>query len=281
MNHKLKPGLPKAAMVGSLTKVLDQSAHIKDVVEKCALELSSVNSVLKHELVGLDTPLPAVETALEKSGTVETRVQDAAEELSAVNQALAHEVRERQILEHQLATVIEQGEAARHAAFHDPLTGLPNRILFNDRLEHGLAQAKRHGWSIAVMFVDLDDFKSINDAYGHDVGDVVLQTISSRLRTNTREDDTVCRHGGDEFLYLLMEIRDERDAAMIAQKILDVIQEPCDIHVRELTISPSIGASIGIALYPMNAVTADTLIKNADKAMYRAKRTRSGYALAR
>jgi diguanylate cyclase (GGDEF)-like protein len=278
-NQKLyAPAIVPAA--GSLTKVLDQSAHIKDVVEKCAQELSTVNSVLKHELVGLDT-LPAVEIALEQSETVESRVQVAAEELEAVNQALETEVREREMLEHQLAAVKEQEEAARHAAFHDPLTGLPNRVLFNDRLEHGLAQARRHGWKIAVMFVDLDDFKSINDAYGHDVGDIVLQTIARRLRENTREDDTVCRHGGDEFLYLLMEIRDERDAIKIAEKIIEVIQEPCDIRVRDLAISPSIGASIGIALYPTNATTADALIKNADKAMYRAKRIRSGYAFAR
>jgi diguanylate cyclase (GGDEF)-like protein len=280
MTDKQKPEFEDGATVGSLTKVLDRSARIKDVVEKCAEELSSVNSVLKQELIGIGN-LPAVESALEKSGTVESRVQVAAAELSAVNQALAHELRERQILDDQLATIIKQEEAARHAAFHDPLTGLPNRILFNDRLEHGLAQAKRHGWTIAVMFMDLDDFKSINDAYGHDVGDIVLQTISDRLRKNTREDDTVCRHGGDEFLYLLMEIRDERDASMIAQKVIDIVQEPCDIRIRELAISPSIGASIGIALYPVNAVTADTLIKSADKAMYRAKRTRSGYAFAR
>jgi diguanylate cyclase (GGDEF)-like protein len=281
MTDNQQPNLPASATTAhSLTKVLDQSAHIKDVVEKCAEELSAVNSVLKQELGGRDT-LPAVETALEKSETVETRVQVAAEELSAVNQALEGEVRERQALEHQLAAVKKQEEAARHAAFHDPLTGLPNRVLFNDRLEHGLAQARRHGWTIAVMFVDLDEFKSINDAYGHDVGDLVLQIISKRLRKNTREDDTVCRHGGDEFLYLLMEIRDEVDASMIAEKLIDVIQEPCDVRIRDLAISPSIGASIGIALYPTNAISADNLIKNADKAMYRAKRTRSGYAFAR
>jgi len=171
-------------------------------------------------------------------------VQDAAEELSIVNQALEHEVNERHLLEHQLAAAEKQEEAARHASFHDPLTGLPNRVLFNDRLEHGLAQAKRHNWTLAVMFLDLNGFKGINDTYGHDIGDRVLQTISQRLTENTRDDDTVSRHGGDEFLYLLMEVRDERDIALIAQNILNVIQVPCNVGVHDLTISASIGISI-------------------------------------
>jgi diguanylate cyclase (GGDEF)-like protein len=276
-----KAELPKSTKsTKSLTKVLDQSEHVKDLVEECAEELSSINTVLKQEFVDRD-PLPEVENALEKSETVESKVQEAAEELSVVNLALEDEVRERQMLEHQLAAVREQEEAARHAAFHDPLTGLPNRVLFNDRLEHGLTQAKRHGWILAVMFVDLDDFKSINDSYGHDVGDSVLQTISQRLKENTRADDTVSRHGGDEFLYLLMEIRDERDIMLIAEKIITAIQEPCDIRIRDLVISPSISPSIGISIFPKDGTTADALIKSSDKAMYRAKRTRSGYAFAR
>lgn len=269
-----------ARTVKSLTRVLDQSEHIKDMVEECAEELSSVNSVLKQELAGLEA-LPDVENALVKSGTVETKVQEAADELSVVNQALENEVRERQMLEHQLAAAKDQEQAARHAAFHDPLTGLPNRVLFSDRLEHGIAQAKRHGWTMAVLFVDLDDFKSINDSYGHDVGDRVLEIIAQRLKDNTRADDTVCRHGGDEFLYLLMEIRDEKDITAIVEKIIKAIEEPCELSVRTLVISPIVGASIGISIYPKDAVTADALIKSADKAMYRAKRIRCGYAFAR
>lgn len=271
---------PRIKTGRSLNNVLDQSEHIKEVVEECGEELSSVNVVLKQELAGLDV-LPDVEEALQKSGTVESKVQVAAEELSVVNQALEDEVRERQMLEHQLAAVKEQEEAARHAAFHDPLTGLPNRVLFNDRLEHGLAQAKRHGWNMAVLFVDLDDFKSINDSYGHDVGDRVLKIISQRLKENTRADDTVSRHGGDEFLYLLMEIKDQRDVNVIVEKILRAIEEPCDVTVRELVISPLLTASIGIAMFPKDGDTADVLIKSADKAMYRAKRLRSGYAYVR
>jgi diguanylate cyclase (GGDEF)-like protein len=259
----------------SLTKVLVQSERVKGMVEEAAEELSSVNMVLKQELTEQDSR-PEVENAIQKSETVEIKVQDAAEELSVMNQALENEVRERHLLEHQLAAAEKQEQAARHASFHDPLTGLPNRVLFNDRLEHGLAQAKRHNWTLAVMFMDLNGFKSINDTYGHDVGDSVLQTISQRLKENTRDDDTVSRHGGDEFLYLLLEVRDERDITLIAQNILKVIQAPCDVGGRDLIIS----ASIGISIFPKDGTTADQLVKRADQAMYHAKQARSGYAFA-
>ena len=276
MTSDPKTKCPKGTKpVKSLTKALVKSARVKDMVEEAAEELSSVNIVLKQELADR-YPLPEVENAIQKSEAVEIKVQDAAEELSVVNQALENEVKERQLLEHQLDAAEKQGEAARHASFHDPLTGLPNRVLFNDRLDHGLAQAKRHNWKLAVMFVDLDGFKGINDTYGHDIGDSVLQTISQRLKENTRDDDTVSRHGGDEFLYLLMEVRDERDIILIAENILKVIKAPCVVGTHELTIS----ASIGISLFPKDGTTAESLVKNADKAMYHAKQTKSGYAFA-
>jgi diguanylate cyclase (GGDEF)-like protein len=184
------------------------------------------------------------------------------------------------MVEHQLAAAIEQEEASRHAAFHDVLTGLPNRALFNNRLEHGFAQARRHGWTLAVMFVDLDDFKILNDSYGHDTGDVVLQTIARRLEENIRGADTVSRHGGDEFLYLLTEIRDEQNIAMIAEKVIQAIQAPCNVSVRDLDISPSIKASIGISIFPKDGTTAEALVTSADTAMYRAKQAKSGYSFA-
>jgi diguanylate cyclase len=263
----------------SLTQVLGQSERVKALVEECGEELSSVNVALKRELVDQD-PLPGLENALEKSEAVENKVQDASEKLAAVNQALESEVEERHLLEDQLAAVTEQGQADRDAALHDVLTGLPNRALFNDRLEHGLAQAKRHGGILAVMFIDLDDFKEINDSHGHDAGDSVLQTIAGRLKESTRDDDTISRHGGDEFLYLLMEVRNEKDITSIAEKIIKSIQAPCPIKLRDLNISPSIKASIGIAIFPKDGSTADALVKSADTAMYRAKRDKSGYAYA-
>ena len=267
----------RAERTKSLRKVLGESEHVNEIVKESADELSAVNNVLKQEMAEEGLP-PGVENALEKSEAVEGKVQEASEKLTAVNRALEGEVRERDMVEHQLAAAIEKEVASRHAALHDVLTGLPNRVLFNDRLEHGIAQAKRQGWTLAVMFVDLDKFKSINDTHGHDAGDAVLQTVAQRLRENARDDDTVSRHGGDEFLYLLTNIQDEKDIVMIAEKIIAAIQVPCTVSVRDGDINPSIGASIGIAIFPKNGATGNALIKSADEAMYLAKKNKSGYS---
>ena len=271
-----KTKLPKRGKPAkSLTDVLGQSKLAKGLVEEAGVELSSVNTVLKQELED-GARLPGVENVLEKSEAIESKVQEAVEKLTVVNQALTDEVKERHALELQLATVTEQEKSARHAALHDALTGLPNRALFDDRLEHGLTQARRHGWTLAVMFLDLDDFKKVNDSHGHDVGDAVLQTIAGRLKENIRGEDTVCRHGGDEFLYLLMEIENEQDATPIVEKIMKAIQVPCELSVGKLTIN----CSIGISIFPKDGTTADALVKSADTAMYQAKRNKSGYSFA-
>jgi diguanylate cyclase len=273
---KLRKGTRRAK---SLTKVLEQTKHVKDLVEECAKDLSSVNSGIKQELESLDS-LPGVENALEKNKNVEGKVQEASKKLSVVNRGLKGQVRDSNLLVHQFAAAVEQEEAARHAALHDVLTDLPNRALFEDRLEHGLAHAKRHGWAMAVMFIDLDDFKKINDSYGHDVGDRVLQTVATRLKENTRSDDTISRYGGDEFLFLLTEIQDQDHVALIAEKIIATVQAPCDVGVRDVKLCLSIKASIGIAIFPKDGNMAQILVKNADTAMYRAKQTKSGYAFA-
>lgn len=267
----------RASPAGSLTKVLGQSERVQDLVEECADELSSVNRNLKQELANGD-PQPGVESALNKNEVVECMVHEASDELSVVNLALEGEVTERLALEQRLAMATEQEEVSRQAAFHDLLTGLPNRALFNDRLEHGLAQANRHGWSLAVMFLDLDLFKGINDSHGHDAGDSVLQTVARRLTENIRGDDTVSRIGGDEFLYLLMETRKRRDIALIAKKLIKAIQAPFNVSTQDYVIEVNISASIGISVFPQNGTTADALVKSADTAMYHAKRSKSGYS---
>ncbi len=259
----------------SLTQVLKESEHVKEVMKQSAVELASVNKVLHQEFETQD-PLPTVASALEKNEAVEVKVQEASVKLASVNRVLKNEVSERNLLEHELATVLEQQDETRHAALHDALTGLPNRALFDDRLAHGLAQAARHGWTLAVMFLDLDHFKTINDSYGHDVGDAVLQLVARRLEQTTRADDTVSRHGGDEFLYLLMEMKSKNDASMIAEKIIKAIQMPCQLRVGELIVNPS----IGISIFPKDGSTAEALKQSADAAMYQAKRSRSGYAFA-
>jgi diguanylate cyclase len=271
---------PVASRTRSLTNALDQCRHVNELIRQSAEELSSVNAILKHELACNAAPR-ALEIALGKHAAIEGKIRDASTRLAAINIALEHEIRERIMVDHQLAAAVEQTQGARHAAFHDALTGLPNRALFHNRLEHALVQAQRHRGSLAVMFVDLDKFKAVNDTYGHEAGDVVLQTTARRLRENTRGGDTVSRQGGDEFLYLLTEARDETNIARIAQKIITAIQAPYTLKVRELEITPSIGASIGISIFPKDGATADALINNADGAMYRAKQSKSGFAFDR
>jgi len=151
---------------------------------------------------------------------------------------------------------------------HDSTTGLPNRDLFDDRLTHAIALAKRHTWMLAVMFLDLDRFKCINDTHGHAVGDGVLKEVAKRLLQHTRDEDTVCRNGGDEFLYLSMNPQGSENIERIAGALLKTIGQPIDMGDLQLVVK----ASIGIAVYPENGITGEQLISNADTAMYRAKK---------
>jgi diguanylate cyclase (GGDEF)-like protein/PAS domain S-box-containing protein len=154
-----------------------------------------------------------------------------------------------------------------HMATHDFLTGLPNRILFNDRLTMALAQARRHQQKLCVMLLDLDYFKDVNDTLGHSVGDKLLRIVGERLTALLRTSDTVARMGGDEFLLLLTEIARVNNVTTIAQKILEAFRKPFVIDDHELMIT----TSIGIAIFPDDGDNADVLLKNADIAMYRAK----------
>lgn len=152
-------------------------------------------------------------------------------------------------------------------AHHDALTHLPNRTLFHDRLEEALHRARRHGTLVGVLFLDLDHFKNINDSLGHGVGDMLLQSVTTRLKTCVRDSDTVSRFGGDEFAILLDELREPQDAAKVAEKLRDALTKPFTLDGHELFIS----ASIGISCFPEDGEDAQTLLKNADVAMYRAK----------
>jgi diguanylate cyclase (GGDEF)-like protein/PAS domain S-box-containing protein len=158
-------------------------------------------------------------------------------------------------------------EQVKHLAFHDPLTNLPNRLLFNDRLTLAVAQAHRHSQRLAVLFLDLDRFKVINDSLGHSVGDELLRQVAERIQESVREGDTVARLGGDEFTLLVPGITAEEDAAKIARKICDAIHAPFWIDGRELFVTTSVGVSV----YPSDGHDAETLVRNADSAMYRAK----------
>ncbi len=158
-------------------------------------------------------------------------------------------------------------EQVKHLAFHDPLTNLPNRLLFNDRLTLAVAQAHRHNQRLAVLFLDLDRFKVINDSLGHSVGDELLRQVAERIQEYVREGDTVARLGGDEFTLLVPGISAEEDAAKIARKICEAIHDPFWIDGRELFVTTSLGVSV----YPSDGHDGETLVRNADSAMYRAK----------
>jgi diguanylate cyclase (GGDEF)-like protein len=150
---------------------------------------------------------------------------------------------------------------------------LPNRALFHDRLEQGLALAHRHQQQLAVLFLDLDHFKEINDTLGHDIGDVLLKESANRLLACVRETDTVARMGGDEFTVILAEIKAPEHAQHVAQSILNAMLEPFDLNGKRCNV----GCSIGIARYPEHGMDSETLLKNADTAMYHAKRKRNAY----
>jgi len=154
----------------------------------------------------------------------------------------------------------------------DPLTNIPNRILMLDRLNKAIANARRRGTHIALLFLDIDKFKNINDTKGHMAGDEIIQCVAHRLESVVRDADTVSRHGGDEFLIFLADVGQASDAAIIAEKIVAAIAEPILIRGHELIIS----VSLGITIYPEDGEDADALIRRADEAMYLSKRSSLG-----
>lgn len=205
--------------------------------------------------------------------TVSTADSNTASPLRAVNEQLVCSVLKAQADADDCNRAL--GEVSR-AAGHDALTALPNRVLFHDRLEQAIAQAHRHGTRLAVLFVDLDNFKQINDTLGHAIGDQVLQQAASLLAGCIRDSDTVGRHGGDEFLILLTEVNQPVDADAVAGKIAATLDTPCRVGNNVVRLS----ASIGISLYPDDGDEADMLIDRADAAMYLAKRHSAGLSLS-
>lgn len=157
--------------------------------------------------------------------------------------------------------------ALEHQANHDSLTGLPNRNLLQDRLSHAIDQAHREGDRLAVLMLDLDQFKRVNDGLGHNVGDILIQKVAARMKRCVRESDTVARLGGDEFMILTPGVKDERSVGSLAQKILKQFERKIEINGHEIIAS----ASVGIAIYPRDGEDGDELFRNADTAMYRAK----------
>lgn len=263
----------------SLGHMLKKNKQINVTIKKAATDLTLVNDVLDQGNV----PVEMMEQALTQNKDVEQKIDSAADDLKGVNSQLSKEIAGRKGLESELADMKTdladvrddlseaQAEAAtaNKNALLDALTGLPNRTAFKQGLERGVMQAKRHDWKLAVLFIDVDDFKIINDAHGHGMGDQVLQTVATRLQSLFRSEDMVCRWGGDEFVCLLLEIQQEADVLSLAERLITRIAEPCEFDGTAF----SIALSVGMAIYPADGETADILLKNADSAMYKAKGT--------
>lgn len=164
---------------------------------------------------------------------------------------------------------------ARHEALHDPLTGLPNRVLLLDRLSHALSQSRRSGKQGAVLFVDLDGFKGVNDDHGHAAGDEVLRQVAKRMRDCLRESDTLSRMGGDEFVVLTEGVGSEAQLHALIDKLRAEIEQPCPVPSAKQPKGTRvwISASVGACFFPKDDATADDLLQRADEAMYRAKRS--------
>ena len=174
------------------------------------------------------------------------------------------------ITEHKLTE-----ERIQRVAHHDSLTGLPNRLLFNDRLDQAISLAKRDSRQFALLYLDLDKFKPVNDTLGHTAGDELLKGVAARIRHQVRESDTVARVGGDEFTVILPDIARREDAETVAKKIIAALATPFQLGSQKQSVD--IGTSIGIAVYPADARDADALVKAADAAMYSAKQVGSSF----
>ncbi|WON74011.1 GGDEF domain-containing protein [Nitrosospira sp. Is2] len=297
MNNTITPNhgslLTPADTPASLEKALEKSEDVKEKMVDCVTELATVNEAVKQEMATGITFRQA-KKALAQSESVEEKVQECADELHEVNQVLAEGIGDRNEINRELkkmgrklaatqhmlshaqdvlAVAEEAAEQAVQRTLRDFVTGIPNRELFNDRLEQAIALAERGGWLLGVMFIDLDRFKAINDTHGHAVGDRVLQAVAQRLDEQVRSGDTICRWGGDEFLYLLVNPQSAGNIEGVARKVLDRISEILVIDDLTLSIEPS----IGIAVYPSNGTTAEELLVNADAAMYRAKKMKTGF----
>jgi diguanylate cyclase (GGDEF)-like protein len=200
-----------------------------------------------HDLLGLLT-LYSTQTGRPQSGEIEL--------LQNASNLLALTIEHRQIT-----------EKLAHQAEHDALTNLPNRLLFQDRLQQAITSAQRRGEQVAVLFLDLDGFKHVNDTLGHAGGDILLQQVARRLEKSMRRSDTVARVGGDEFTVMLPDVKHPDDTVIIAQKIIDAIKEPFDILAHEIYVT----TSVGIAVYPQDSNDTNELQRQADAAMYKAK----------
>jgi diguanylate cyclase (GGDEF)-like protein/PAS domain S-box-containing protein len=239
-------------------RLLDEIFFLVDSQTREPVSCPAMRAIIEDQTVSLGSP-----SILIRKDGAEIAIEDLASPIHDTGGGVIGAV----MVAHDVTAAREQAQKLARLALYDNLTGLPNRTLLVDRLSQALESAHRNTSSVSLVFLDLDRFKPVNDSQGHAVGDQLLQAVASRLLSCVRRSDTVCRYGGDEFVILLADIAHGCDAALCADKIITLINEPFDIGGQQL----SLGASIGIASYPEHAREAGLLIKYADIAMYQAK----------
>jgi diguanylate cyclase (GGDEF)-like protein len=245
---------------------LDEVFHIVDRETRQVAQDPMSLAVRLNKTVGL-----AANCLLVRRDGREAEIEDSA---SPIHDREGH-VTGAVIVFRDVGTALERSRQMSHLAQHDALTGLPNRLLLNDRLAEAIALAHRRGKPLAVLFLDVDRFKAINDSLGHLAADWILRSVATRLSGALRQSDTVCRYGGDEFVIVLPEIEHMDDAEFVATKLLRAVAEPHRVDAHDVTVT----ASVGVSLYPDHGRDAVTLIAHADAAMYDAKRAGLGASL--
>jgi diguanylate cyclase (GGDEF)-like protein len=271
------PLAEREATILACEQAADQRQHIADRRQDLA-DQRQASADLRQETADLRQEAADLR---QKAADQNEEAARAKAELGVVTEAQLREANERLViatLRGQQLTEDAEKSASRMSfmAEHDFLTGLPNRTLLTARLEQSIALARRHGKKVALMYLDLDHFKHINDSLGHKLGDQLLQSAAKRLQPCVRFSDTVCRQGGDEFVVLLSEVEVATDAILIAEKLIEVMTEPHHIDGHRLHVT----LSIGISLYPDDGQDVETLLANADIAMYHAKQSgRNKYQL--
>ncbi|MBC7956463.1 MAG: GGDEF domain-containing protein [Cytophagales bacterium] len=281
---------PTEAEPQSLAPLIDpaglpEAVSIEDWVDLLGAIEARLSQSVAEQVVGSHAlELPA------GAGRVQASVMECVSALNQLHGTLQTEVARRQAIELQLfdaqtslaqlrselAGTRDGEKRARHLALHDSLTALPNRNFFLERLDGTLAQTPPLRQAFAVLYLDLDGFKAINDEHGHSIGDQLLGIVAQRLHRSIRAEDMVSRLGGDEFACLVIGLSSRQQLCRLAAYLFDVVSAPVRIGELRLVVRPS----IGVAQYPDDGVTADGLIKQADAAMYRAKREQTGYAFS-
>lgn len=251
----------------ALSKVRKQVADVRSGLDGCVNDLANLGIVVERDLVrgGFGA---AIGTALTRQRGIRECLDGLKFSLAGVDRTIEGAMREQVALDYELARMIGEEEAERRAEVRDALTGLPNRTLFINRLEHGLEQARRRKWTLAIMVLEIDRRAA---AAGSEAHDDVLKSVARRLGVATRGEDTLARGEDNEFLHLLMDFGDAGNVAMIAERLARAAGEPFRLTIDGGATAPDVGVTIGAAIHPQDGTTATQLMKAARSALAKAK----------